>query len=103
MLAILLLGCSPHNKAVSPATVHSIDLPVLSPELPELAGRKQFVNACTSCHSARYILMQPELSATAWTTEVNKMRKAYGCPVEEAQVAPLVDFLTALQKSSQHR
>jgi hypothetical protein len=70
-----------------------------NPDMPDGPNRKLFLNTCTSCHSARYVLMQPPFPQATWRAEVNKMHKVYGCPLEEAQVEPLVDYLTAIRGS----
>ena len=95
-------GSPPDSTPVQPAavngTVHSITLPELTPVMPEAGDRKLFLNTCTSCHSARYVLMQFELSREVWTAEVHKMHKAFGCPVGDAQVAPIVDYLMGVRQ-----
>lgn len=78
-------------------TKHSIVLPNYNPEMPEANNRKLFLNTCTSCHTARYVAMQPDFPRATWTAEVNKMHKAFGCPVSEDQVEPIVDYLMAIR------
>src|SRR3984893_17340140 len=41
-------------------------------------GQQEVAAYCNTCHSTRYITMQPPLPAEVWTAEVNKMTKAYG-------------------------
>jgi mono/diheme cytochrome c family protein len=48
---------------------------------------------CATCHSAAYIYVQPPLNRTQWTAEVTKMKKAYGAPIADADIAPIVDYL----------
>jgi sulfite dehydrogenase (cytochrome) subunit B len=51
---------------------------------------------CTGCHSPDYIKTQPPgQGKTFWTAIVNKMRKVFGAPVEEEDVAKIVDYLAA--------
>ena len=50
---------------------------------------------CAECHSPAYVAMQPTLSATQWTAEVTKMRKAYGAPISDDAAAAIVQYLTA--------
>jgi sulfite dehydrogenase (cytochrome) subunit B len=50
---------------------------------------------CSSCHSVDYVEMNsPFLKRAAWEAEVRKMIKVMGAPIPEAEVAPLVDYLT---------
>ncbi len=53
-------------------------------------------NNCTACHSAGMILTQPQLTAAAWTAEVNKMRNTYKAPVPADAVPQIVAYLAAM-------
>jgi cytochrome c5 len=48
---------------------------------------------CITCHSSAYVSMQPPLTTAAWTTEVKKMKNAYGAPIPDDQVSTLVTYL----------
>jgi sulfite dehydrogenase (cytochrome) subunit B len=51
---------------------------------------------CAVCHSADYVSTQPPHRGRAfWQAEVAKMRKVYGAPIEEGDVAKIVDYLAA--------
>ncbi len=75
--------------------------------LPALAGEsdihlkdgpgKQAVEAnCSMCHSLDYIPMNsPFLDRKGWEGSVNKMIKAMGAPIAEADVQTIVDYLAA--------
>src|SRR4051812_15009928 len=63
------------------STVHAIDLPRYAPTLPQAPGRDVFAVACLSCHSTRYITMQPPLTAAKWEESVRKMMKTYAAPI----------------------
>jgi mono/diheme cytochrome c family protein len=55
-------------------------------------------NNCTSCHSADYISTQPQSLKPRkdfWQTEVNKMIKLYGAPIDQADVPKIVEYLAA--------
>ena len=58
---------------------------------------KQLVEAnCTMCHSLDYIQMNsPFLDRKGWEASVNKMIKAMGAPVAEADVQKIVDYLAS--------
>ncbi len=56
------------------------------------------MNNCTGCHSADYIAIQPrgpKYKTDFWQTEVNKMIKVYGAPVNDADVPKIVEYLAA--------
>ena len=46
-------------------------------------GRSEVASYCNTCHSPRYITMQPPLPAEQWEAEVNKMMKTYGASIPE--------------------
>ena len=55
-------------------------------------------NNCTACHSADYISTQPRgprFKKDFWQTEVTKMIKVYGAPIDEADVGKIVEYLAA--------
>ena len=61
-------------------------------EAPELVTVRA---SCSSCHSVDYIQMNsPFLNRGGWEAEVRKMIKAYGAPVRDDDVAPIVSYLT---------
>ena len=49
---------------------------------------------CQACHSLAYIPMNsPFLNAAAWDGEVNKMIKAFGAPIDDADAKAIKDYL----------
>ena len=50
---------------------------------------------CQACHSLAYIPMNsPFLNAGGWDAEVNKMIKAMGAPIDDADAKAIKDYLT---------
>lgn len=52
---------------------------------------------CAGCHSFEYISTQPRHWPDArafWTSEVVKMKKAYGAPIKDADVTKIVEYLS---------
>lgn len=52
---------------------------------------------CTACHSVDYITTQPQgprFRKDFWQAEVTKMIKAYGAPIDDADVSKIVDYLS---------
>jgi hypothetical protein len=81
------------TKVTMPAAFVSITLPAPHGEFKTAPGSDLAIGRCLTCHSAEYVYMQPPLSKTAWTAEVKKMKNAYGAPIDDAEVAPLVAYL----------
>ena len=53
-------------------------------------------NNCTACHSVDYVQTQPrgpKFKEDFWRAEVTKMIKAYGAPIDDADVGKIVDYL----------
>lgn len=51
-------------------------------------------NNCLTCHSAGMVTVQPKLSKETWQGIVKKMINVYKAPVPDADVAPIVDYLS---------
>ena len=63
-------------------------------KLKEGAGKPAVEANCLGCHSLDYIPMNsPFLDAKGWQAEVTKMTKAYGAPLNEADVPAIVAYL----------
>jgi hypothetical protein len=67
--------------------------PVPSLELAPGDGRQDIQIFCNTCHSPRYITMQPPLPAATWEAEVNKMNKAYGAGIPEESTRKIIAYL----------
>src|SRR5260370_26504873 len=72
----------------SNGATYSVDAyPLYPPTLAPGEGRDLVESYCNTCHSTRYIVMQPPLPAETWEAEVNKMIKTFGMTNPEG-VAP---------------
>ena len=69
--------------------------PSFTPELAEGDGKLEVQSFCATCHSTRYVVMQPPLPAATWEAEVNKMIKVYGAPIPEATAKKITTYLQA--------
>ena len=64
-------------------------------KLPDGPGKEVVQNNCFGCHSLDYPMMNsPFLDRKGWEAEVAKMIKAYGAPVNEADIPRIVTYLT---------
>ena len=64
-------------------------------KLPDGHGKEAVQNNCFGCHSLDYPMMNsPFLDQKGWEAEVTKMMKAYGAPVNEADIPQIVTYLT---------
>jgi hypothetical protein len=67
--------------------------PVPTLELAPGDGRQDVQIYCNTCHSPRYITMQPPLPAATWEAEVNKMNKAYGAGIPDDTAKKIIAYL----------
>ena len=64
--------------------------------LKDAPGKEVVASNCSMCHSLDYIQMNsPILDRKGWEASVNKMIKAMGAPVAEADVQKIVDYLAS--------
>jgi mono/diheme cytochrome c family protein len=75
--------------------IRSIDLPHLEPELALAPGRNEFMEVCVSCHSPRYVQMQPPFAQRQWQDTVDKMAKTYGASMDAEQRTAIIGYLVA--------
>jgi hypothetical protein len=69
--------------------------PLYPPDLAPGAGREAIQSYCSTCHSTRYITMQPPLPPETWAAEVDKMIKVMGQPIPEDVQPVIVKYLQA--------
>ncbi|HZR17993.1 MAG TPA: c-type cytochrome [Verrucomicrobiae bacterium] len=86
-------GASPSSGTNATAAVHSIILPHFEPELPSAHGRDEYLVVCVSCHSPRYVTMQPLFPQRQWEETVDKMAKVYGAQMDQDQRGAIVQYL----------
>jgi hypothetical protein len=77
------------TKETDGATYSVAAYPLYTPELAPGTGREEVQSYCSTCHSTRYITMQPPLPPETWAAEVNKMVKVMGQPIPE-EVQPVI-------------
>ena len=85
----------PANSAAS--QIQSIVLPRYPAEIANGPNVEVYSKDCLTCHSGRYVSMQPRFSKTVWQNEVKKMIDAYGAPIPEADQALIVEYLVAVK------
>lgn len=69
--------------------------PAFALQLADGPGRAETQIACSSCHTPRYITMQPPLPAAIWDAEVRKMIKTYGAQISDADAQKIIQYLQA--------
>ena len=93
-----IVACSDaSNKPVTIITNEPTNLNAIQTELPAAPGYETFKMNCISCHSARYIQMQPDLPEKTWTAIVGKMQKSFGAPIADSSAKQIVQYLVAIK------
>jgi cbb3-type cytochrome c oxidase subunit III len=87
---------NPTNAPSHLGTVRSITLPHFEPELPAAPGRDEFMVVCVSCHSPRYVTMQPLFPQRQWEETVDKMVKVFGAQMDWEQRQSIVGYLVTV-------
>jgi hypothetical protein len=80
-------------KETDGATFGVTAYPLYPPDLPAGPGREDIQSYCSTCHSTRYITMQPPLPSETWAAEVNKMVKVMGQPIPEDVQPVIIKYL----------
>lgn len=81
------------NIASTDATYDAGQYPLYPLELAAGDGKQEVEAYCDTCHSPRYITMQPSLPAGVWSDEVTKMRDMYGASVPEDDARKIISYL----------
>jgi hypothetical protein len=69
--------------------------PIFPAVFPSGDGILEVKAYCNTCHSPRYITMQPPLPAAAWAAEVDKMVHTYGASIPDDAKQKIIHYLQA--------
>lgn len=84
------------SPGLSPDSNYEVSAyPVPALDLAPGDGRQDVQIYCNTCHSPRYITMQPPLPAATWEAEVNKMNKTFGAAIPEDSTQKIIKYLQA--------
>lgn len=67
--------------------------PAFDAGIAEGAGKAETQIYCGTCHTPRYITMQPPLPAATWDAEVQKMVKTFGAQIPESDAQKIAQYL----------
>ena len=90
------------NKSNSEGLIKNIydtEVSLPSPEGSALftRGGEAFKANCATCHSLRYIQMQPDFPEATWQKIVDKMVKNFGAPIPDSTSKAIVKYLIAIK------
>jgi|SRR5579863_3126925 hypothetical protein len=86
----------PASPQLSPDATFAVPAyPAPALELAVGDGVQEVRIYCNTCHSPRYITMQPPLPPATWEAEVNKMNKTFGANIPDAEAHTIIAYLQA--------
>lgn len=101
MCVCFIISCNePNNIKETELVAAPTGLYSITTHLPEAPGYKAFQSNCISCHSARYVQMQPGLSEKTWLALVTKMQKTFGAPIPDTAINEIVQYLVTIRGKS---
>ena len=69
--------------------------PLATPDLAPSDGRELVQSFCSTCHSLRYITMQPPLPPAQWEATVKKMIDVHGAEIPQPIAWRIIAYLQA--------
>jgi len=95
---IFLVSCESKNeKNTISLTNKTKDVSDAKVNLPYAEGEELFTARCITCHSLRYIQMQPDFPEKTWQKIVDKMVKSFGAPISDSDSKAIVEYLVAIK------
>jgi sulfite dehydrogenase (cytochrome) subunit B len=62
--------------------------------LKDAPGRDLVASRCVACHSLDYLPANaPAMNRAGWDKTIQKMRKAYGAPISDAEAQQILEYL----------
>nr|MBK9653438.1 cytochrome c [Bacteroidota bacterium] len=61
-------------------------------------GEEVYKANCITCHSLKYVDMQPSFPHKTWEKTVDKMIKNFGAPIPDSTAKVIVEYLMAERK-----
>ncbi len=100
IIFFFISSCTTKEETIKlpPPAEAAIDISKVSVSLPESKGVDLVTGNCATCHSLRYIEMQPDMTHKAWDKIVKKMVKNYGAPISDTNVVnQIIDYLATVK------
>ncbi len=60
-------------------------------------GEEVYKANCITCHSLKYVDMQPPFPRMTWEKTVDKMIKSFGAPIPDSTAKVIVEYLMAVK------
>jgi hypothetical protein len=100
--SLLMIQCNESNEEKSasqqPIYSDSTFMPASQITIPDAPGADAFKEKCMTCHSARYVAMQPDFPRKTWEKIVDKMVKNYGASISDSTAKSILDYLATVKE-----
>jgi cytochrome c5 len=102
LFVLFVASCTENKNAELPASnpiANSTvkDIHEVETYIDVAKGEETFKASCLTCHSLRYIQMQPAFPQATWEKIVNKMIKSFGAPIPDSSAKVIVNYLMAVK------
>lgn len=97
---ILFISCNSKDEKIkiTPPIETATDIGNVTVSLPNATGVDLVTSNCATCHSLRYIEMQPDMTKKAWDKIVKKMVKNYGAPISDTTIVnQIIEYLATVK------
>lgn len=94
LFTIIVSSCTTQAVPAQPV----VDINNVTVNLPQAKGVELVQQNCASCHTLRYIEIQPDLPKPAWKKIVKKMVDKFGAPIKDTNVVnQIIDYLATVK------
>ncbi len=101
LVLLFMASCMENNpdsgKVDQGVAILAKDIRDVESNIGSAPGEDEFKTNCLTCHSLRYIQMQPEFPRKTWEKTVDKMIKNFGAPIPDSTAKIIVDYLVAVK------
>ena len=103
LLCILAISCNSRREETGVSNANPIaydtpkDIHDVEVHFKPAAGEDLFKVSCLTCHSLRYIEMQPDFPRETWEKIVDKMIHTFGAPITDSSKKVIVDYLVEVK------
>lgn len=94
MLGGIFVSCHELYRYENTSVVETHSIEGYKTIMPQSNGYDAFETNCITCHSLRYIQMQPDFSQMKWESIVDKMVRTFGAQIPDTTAKRIVDYLT---------
>jgi len=99
LLILLVISCAKQDEGLQKyaATDTVVNIDDYQVHFPEGEGFSEFKSSCITCHSLRYIEMQPNFPEKTWDAIAKKMVKNFGAPIQDSTLTKVVHYLATIK------